>query len=101
MCFFFNPPVRRVPIPTGIQRKLNFVSVRTIKGRSSSKRGSRAPSERMPKKLQQLLWINKREQHEKSKGVPCLFGGGDRAKWKFAKVGITRLAGYSDGHWSP
>jgi len=35
--FFFNPsPVRRVPIPTGIQRKLNFVSVRTIKGWSSS-----------------------------------------------------------------
>jgi hypothetical protein len=31
--FFLDPsPVRRVPIPTGIQRKLNFVSVRTIKG---------------------------------------------------------------------
>ena len=37
MCFFVDPsPVRRVPIPTGIQRKLNFVSVRTIKGSSSS-----------------------------------------------------------------
>ena len=37
MCFFLDPsPVRRVPIQTGIQRKLNFVSVRTIKGRSSS-----------------------------------------------------------------
>ena len=36
MCFFVDPsPVRRVPIPTGIQRKLNFVSVRTIKGSSS------------------------------------------------------------------
>jgi hypothetical protein len=35
--FFVDPsPVRRVPIPTGIQRKLNFVSVRTIKGSSSS-----------------------------------------------------------------
>jgi hypothetical protein len=34
--FFLDPsPVRRVPIQTGIQRKLNFVSVRTIKGRSS------------------------------------------------------------------
>ena len=42
MCFFVDPsPVRRVPIPTGIQRKLNFVSVRTIKGSSSSKRGGR------------------------------------------------------------
>jgi hypothetical protein len=31
--FFLDPsPVRRVPIQTGIQRKLNFVSVRTIKG---------------------------------------------------------------------
>ena len=38
MCFFLDPsPVRRVPIQTGIQRKLNFVSVRTIKGRSSEK----------------------------------------------------------------
>ena len=37
MCFFVDPsPVRRVPIPTGIHRKLNFVSVRTIKGSSSS-----------------------------------------------------------------
>ena len=37
MCFFVDPsPVRRVPIPTGIQRKLNFVSVRTIKGSSSA-----------------------------------------------------------------
>ena len=36
MCFFLGPsPVRRVPIQTGIQRKLNFVSVRTIKGSSS------------------------------------------------------------------
>ena len=36
MCFFLDPsPVRRVPIQTGIQRKLNFVSVRTIKGPSS------------------------------------------------------------------
>jgi len=36
MCFFLDPsPVRRVPIQTGIQRKLNFVSVRTIKGSSS------------------------------------------------------------------
>ena len=36
--FFVDPsPVRRVPIPTGIQRKLNFVSVRTIKGSSSSR----------------------------------------------------------------
>jgi hypothetical protein len=35
--FFLDPsPVRRVPIQTGIQRELNFVSVRTIKGRSSS-----------------------------------------------------------------
>jgi hypothetical protein len=35
--FFLDPsPVRRVPIQTGIQRKLNFVSVRTIKGSSSS-----------------------------------------------------------------
>jgi hypothetical protein len=35
--FFVDPnPVRRVPIPTGIQRKLNFVSARTIKGSSSS-----------------------------------------------------------------
>jgi hypothetical protein len=34
--FFLDPsPVRRVPIQTGIQRKLNFVSVRTIKGSSS------------------------------------------------------------------
>ena len=34
--FFLDPsPVRRVPIQTGIQRKLNFVSVRTIKGGSS------------------------------------------------------------------
>ena len=34
--FFLDPSqVRRVPIQTGIQRKLNFVSVRTIKGRSS------------------------------------------------------------------
>jgi hypothetical protein len=40
MCFFFlDPsPVRRVPIQTGIQRKLNFVSVRTIKGSSSYSR---------------------------------------------------------------
>ena len=38
MCFLVDPsPVRRVPIPTGIQRKLNFVSVRTIKGSSSSR----------------------------------------------------------------
>ena len=37
MCFFLDPsPVRRVPIQTGIQRKLNFVSVRTIKGSSST-----------------------------------------------------------------
>jgi hypothetical protein len=37
MCFFLDPsPVRRVPIQTGIQRKLNFVSVRTIKGRSTN-----------------------------------------------------------------
>jgi hypothetical protein len=36
MCFFVDPSqVRRVPIPTGIQRNLNFVSVRTIKGSSS------------------------------------------------------------------
>ena len=36
--FFLDPsPVRRVPIQTGIQRKLNFVSARTIKGRSSWK----------------------------------------------------------------
>ena len=35
--FFLDPsPVRRVPIQTGIQRKLNFVSVRTIKGSSSA-----------------------------------------------------------------
>ncbi len=35
--FSLDPsPVRRVPIQTGIQRKLNFVSVRTIKGRSSA-----------------------------------------------------------------
>ena len=34
--FFLDPsPVGRVPIQTGIQRKLNFVSVRTIKGSSS------------------------------------------------------------------
>ena len=39
MCFFLDPsPVRRVPIQTGIQRKLNFVSVRTIKGSSSQAR---------------------------------------------------------------
>ena len=39
MCFFLDPsPVRRVPIQTGIQRKLNFVSVRTIKGSSSPAR---------------------------------------------------------------
>ena len=37
--FFLDPsPVRRVPIQTGIQRKLNFVSVRTIKGSSSADR---------------------------------------------------------------
>jgi hypothetical protein len=40
MCFFLDPsPVRRVPIQTGIQRKLNFVSVRTIKGSSSESWG--------------------------------------------------------------
>ncbi len=33
--FFLDPSPVRVPIQTGIQRKLNFVSVRTIKGRSS------------------------------------------------------------------
>jgi hypothetical protein len=31
----FPSQARRVPIQTGIQRKLNFVSVRTIKGSSS------------------------------------------------------------------
>jgi hypothetical protein len=44
---------------------------------------------------------DKKAQHEKSKDVSCPFGGGDRAQWRFAKVGITRLAGCSDGHWSP
>jgi hypothetical protein len=43
----------------------------------------------------------KTEQREKSKGVPCPFGGGDRTKQKLSKVGTTRLAGSSDGHWSP
>ena len=40
MCFFFfNPsPVRRVPIPTGIQRKLNFVSVAVL-GTPGASRG--------------------------------------------------------------
>ena len=39
--FFLDPsPVRRVQIQTGIQRKLNFVSVRTIKGSSSGAPGS-------------------------------------------------------------
>ena len=41
--FFLDPsPVRRVPIQTGIQRKLNFVSVRTIKGSSSLQTVGRA-----------------------------------------------------------
>jgi hypothetical protein len=45
MCFFVDPsPVRRVLIPTGIQRKLKFVSVRTIKGSSSSPTSAAARS---------------------------------------------------------
>ena len=50
--FFFNPgPARRVPIPTGIQRKLNFVSVRTIKEGSSSsaRRAQPARAHRPPR----------------------------------------------------
>ena len=68
MCFILDPSqVRRVPIQAGIQRKLNFVSVRTIKGRSS-----------------QTPLLGHRRGHARARAVPRsspLFAQRPRSTW--------------------
>ena len=78
---FLDPsPVRRVPIQTGIQRELNFVSARTIKGRSSDitpQRRACEYSSQLPKSLEYCVCV-----FITAGPMIKLFAGGGGGEWR-------------------
>ena len=79
--FVLDPsPVRRVPIQTGIQRELNFVSARTIKGRSSDitpQRRACEYSSQLPKSLEYCVCV-----FITAGPMIKLFAGGGGGEWR-------------------